>query len=158
LPQLPESIWRRRLESEAEEMKASGANFESNPEHTEYRIHLSGMALYRESGLPKKRFEHEVLIRLKREYPYPGGIEVTWLTPIFHPNIRESDGKVCILLVNEWAETQTVKSVVAALRQLLDNPNPASPLNKEAAKYLTEHPDEFGLTTVEKRRGPRVVA
>ncbi len=135
-------------------MKASGARFQANEQHTEYRLFLEGCALYRDRGVMKKRTAHEVLIRLKREYPYPGGIEVVWLTPIFHPNIRESDGKVCILLVNEWAESQTVKSVAEALKQLLENPNPASPLNKEAAQYLLKHPEEFGLTPVESRSRP----
>lgn len=158
MPQLPESIWRRRLDSEFEEMSASGTRFQSNQEHTEYRIFLEGGSLWRDHGVIKKRSAHEVLVRLKREYPYPGGIDVVWLTPIFHPNIRESDGKVCILLVNDWAETQTVKSVVDALKQLLDNPNPASPLNKEAAEYLVKHPEEFGLTPVEKHNRPHVVA
>jgi len=157
MSQLPESIWRRRLESEYEEMRSSGARFEANAGHTQYKLFLTGGALYRDGGAIRKRSDHEVLITLKREYPYPGGIEVTWLTPIFHPNIRENDGKVCILLVNEWAEGQTVKNVVDALKQLLENPNPDSPLNKEAAQHLLKHPEEFGLTAVEKRKGPRVI-
>ena len=157
MTQLPESIWKRRLDSEFDEMRSSGARFEANADRTQYKLFLSGDALYRDGGAIRKRSAHEVLIKLKREYPYPSGIEVTWLTPIFHPNIRENDGKVCILLVNDWAEGQTVKNVVDALRQLLENPNPDSPLNREAAQYLLKNPGEFGLTPVEKK-GPRVVA
>jgi ubiquitin-conjugating enzyme E2 D/E len=83
-----------------------------------------------------------VQIALKREYPYAGGIEVVWLTPIFHPNIHPGDGKVCIQLLNEWSESQSVASLVKALRQLLVQPNPYNALDKEAADFFADRADE----------------
>jgi ubiquitin-protein ligase len=155
LSSLPEPIWRRRLESEFEEMRESGERFESNAELTEYVVSLKGPALYRESGRIFQRDSHSVKIELLRGYPYPGGIDVTWLTPIFHPNIREADGKVCIQLLNDWAENQTVLSLVKSLRHLLANPNPADPLNKEAAAYFLSNPD--ALYALPKPAKPRIV-
>ncbi len=99
------------------------------------------------------RNRHSVLIDLLREYPYPGGVEVYWLTPIFHPNIREKDGAVCIQLVNAWRESQNLVSLVQGLYHLLENPNPQSPLNEEAARYYLEHPS----LAQHKPTGPRVV-
>lgn len=152
MPFLPEIIWKRRLESEFEEMRASGEKFESNSGLSEYMVSLKGSGLYRENSRLLSRDSHSVRIDLLRSYPYAGGVDVTWLTPIFHPNIRESDGKVCIQILNDWAESQTVLSLVKSLRHLLENPNPLDPLNKEAAEYYLEN----GASASAPKR-PRVV-
>ncbi|MFH0922483.1 MAG: hypothetical protein V1811_00315, partial [Candidatus Micrarchaeota archaeon] len=88
MPSLPEEIWRRRLESEYGEMQASGLKFDANPDCTEYTLSLRGPGLAKDAGGITQRDRHSVLIALNRNYPYAGGIEVIWLTPIFHPNIR----------------------------------------------------------------------
>jgi len=81
-----------------------------------------------------------------------------WETPIFHPNIRP-DGKVCIQLVNKWSASQTILSIMDALVQLLETPNPESPLNYDAAQYFIEHPDALKRATpMEKPRKPRIVS
>lgn len=164
---LPEEIWRRRLESEFNEMRSAGGKFEVAPDYTEYTISLRGPGLYRDAGGVKKRDQHTVVIALNRNYPYAGGIDVVWLTPIFHPNIRESDGKVCIQLVNDWAENQTVAAVVQALHHMLENPNPGDPLNKEAAEYFVKNGLAAGIVKAKPRivlsgepeapKGPRLI-
>lgn len=138
MPRLPEAIWRRRLENEFAELKASGISFAANADKTEYTIALRGKGVFLSSGAIKPVDSHKVRVRLLRDYPYPGGLEVTWLTPIFHPNIRSEDGRVCIQLLNAWSEGLSLSSLAAGLKQLLENPNPQDPLNKEAAKYFSE--------------------
>jgi ubiquitin-protein ligase len=88
---------------------------------------------------------------LFREFPYPGGIEVWWDTPIFHPNI-DKDGRVCIQLLNEWSGMQSLVNVVEGLKRMVENPNPDSPLNTEAAKYFSE---KKGNQTKETK--PRII-
>lgn len=155
MPFLPENIWRRRLSSEHAEMAASALQFRVNPDFTEYIVTLVGPGFSRETGKILPKNSHEVRIVLKREYPYAGGFDLTWITPIFHPNIREEDGKVCIQLVNQWMETQTVRQVVEALERLLREANPASPLNLEAAEYFVRN----GIVPapVQKPGRPRLV-
>jgi ubiquitin-protein ligase len=136
MPFLPESIWRRRLESEFEEMSESGLDFQANQDKTEYSVKFSKKAFQKQGSTVSPIFNHEVKIILKRDFPYANSVEVFWLSPIFHPNIA-IDGRVCIQLLNKWSENQTVKSIVLGLEQLLDNPNPSSPLNKEAAEYFS---------------------
>jgi len=130
-------------------MQASDEKFEVNSDRTQYLVSLTGRALAKIDGKVADQNHHSIEINLFRSYPYAGGIEVVWLSPIFHPNIRPVDGAVCIQLVNKWAETQTVAGVVKALKQLLQNPNPESPLNHEAASYYK--------TGSLERKGPRVV-
>lgn len=139
MPRLPEEIWRRRVESEHAELTAKGYSFEVSPDHTDYVFHLSGRGLCRRGGQISPISSHDVRVKVTRDYPYAGGFELVWLSPIFHPNINK-DGRVCIALVNKWAAGQTLSSVVDALLQLLKNPNPDSPLDFEAAQYFLEHP------------------
>jgi len=153
---LPEAIWKRRLESEFQQMTASGENFEVNESKTTYIISIRGPGLFKNGDSLQKRDSHSIQINLKREYPYAGGIEVTWLTPILHPNIRSEDGKVCIKLLNEWSEGTTLASLVKALKQLLEKPNPNDALNKEAADYFAMHQNALNETTTTKK--PRVIA
>ncbi|HII38592.1 TPA: hypothetical protein HA318_01140 [Candidatus Micrarchaeota archaeon] len=158
MPWLPEAIWKRRLESELVLMSESNSgSFSCSADKTVYEIVLNGPGLSKEGGTVSKRGTHLVRVLLKREFPYAGGIEVTWLSPIFHPNIRSEDGKVCIKLINQWAEGQTVKQVVDALKQLLENPNPASPLNHEAADYFEANPNALNFAEPPAFRKPRIV-
>jgi ubiquitin-protein ligase len=154
MPQLPPEIWRRRLESELEEMKATDYNFTVTKDLQEYAIELNARGLAEESGRIVSKDGHKVRIVLKRDFPYPGGIEVAFTTPIFHPNVRREDGLVCIQLLNEWSETSSVSSVVNGLKWLLENPNPASPLNKDAAEYFVKMNSAAGSRTIKK---PRIV-
>jgi len=156
VPWLPEAIWRRRLESEYALLRESGVVFTTNADKTVYEVVLNKAGLEKIGSLVRKRGSHKIRISLGREFPYAGGIEVTWLTPIFHPNIRPADGRVCIQLVNQWAEGQTVKQVVEALEHLLENPNPASPLNHEAAVYFKEN-TEFLAGEPPALKRPRII-
>lgn len=151
---LPDAIFQRRLESETEELRAAGIHFEASEDGMEYTVSLTDApGKFLDNGQLFTRTQHSVLIELTRDYPYPGGLMVYWLTPIFHPNIRPEDGAVCIQLVNQWSEGQNLLSVINALYQLLKNPNPQSPLNEEAARYYLEHPElEQNVP-----KGPRVV-
>ena len=133
---LPEDIWRRRLDSEYRQVQASGVAFSCNTDKTEYEISINGKGYCLDGGSLVPRMEHSVRITLLRNYPYAGGIDVVWLTPIFHPNIRANDGKVCIQLLNNWGATQGITSLVEGLKQLLEHPNPADPLDPEAAAYF----------------------
>ena len=139
MPQLPSEIWRRRIDSEYNQLRSRGFDFDVSQDRTEYTFRITGDALCVKGGALVPISSHEVFLRLKREYPYAGGFELVWKTPIFHPNIDEK-GKVCIRLVNLWAASQTVSSIVDALSQLLENPNSVSPLNYEAAQYYLENP------------------
>ena len=121
-------------------MQKSGLRFSASADLTEYDVSLDAPGFKRVSGQVQPIASHRFKVKIKREYPYAGGLDVVWLTPIFHPNIRESDGKVCIQLVNEWSASQTIASVCKAIIQLLANPNPFSPLNIEAARFFDQNP------------------
>merc|ERR1719378_1986540 len=65
---------------------------------------------------------------------YPSKPPKCKFTPvIFHPNIYPS-GTVCLSILSEdkgWKPAITVKQILMAIQDLLDNPNPKDPAQKE---------------------------
>ncbi len=159
MPSLPEKVFQRRLDAEHQQMQKSGVKFAVNAEKTEYEITLKAKALEKRGKEISVREEHKFQITLNRSYPYAGGFSVKWLTPIFHPNINDTDGKVCIHLINEWAAAQTLEALVQGITHLLTHPNVKSPLNVEAGEYFYFHPElidnKFG--SLERRNKPRIL-
>ena len=78
---------------------------------------------------------------------------------MFHPNGREifnwnyffffrskifylvyADGSICLdLLQRNWSPTYDVCAILTSIRSLLNDPNPNSPANNEAAKLFVEN-------------------
>ncbi len=141
MPKLPEGVWKRRLDNEFASLSKNNhiSNLEVNPDKTEYHFKLNGRGYTKNGDAVVPINSHNISIYLTREYPYAGGIEVIWDSDIFHPNIRPKDGRVCIQVLNSWTESQTLSSIAEALLQMLENPNPYSPLNSEAAKYFANY-------------------
>ncbi len=137
--QLPESVWRRRLDSEYSEMQQSGLSFSCSADKSEYTIELQARGYTFSGGMASPASYHKVKVRLNRSFPYPGGVEVTWVTPIFHPNIRSQDGKVCIHLLNNWSGLTSVANIAAGLVHLVENPNTLDALDKKAAQYFANN-------------------
>lgn len=62
---------------------------------------------------------------------------------MFHPNVY-SDGALCLdILQNRWSPSYDVSSILTSIQSLLDEPNPASPANAEAAKLFQENRCEY---------------
>ena len=70
---------------------------------------------------------------------------VTCVTPIYHPNIdvHSGEGNVCVSLLNEWTETNSLDDLVQALLFLMYNPNVDDPLS-ELTSDITQ--DDFEKT------------
>ena len=53
--------------------------------------------------------------------------------PLFHPNVYPS-GTICLSILNEdkgWKPSITIKQLLIGIQDLLDNPNPDDPAQKE---------------------------
>ncbi len=95
---------------------------------------------------------------LHRDYPRRPPI-ITWLTPIFHPNILgpERNGGVCL---GSWSAAESLADLSIRLRDLVAyrSLNPADALNREAGEWATRHNIRAGadvaeLTAFELERG-----
>ncbi|KAK3920808.1 Ubiquitin-conjugating enzyme E2-17 kDa [Frankliniella fusca] len=73
-----------------------------------------------------------VNVTIPPNFPYDPP-KMKLVTRVWHPNIS-CRGKLCVDILDEnWVPGMTLLEVLEAIRGLLSNPNPNSPLNVEAA-------------------------
>lgn len=68
-------------------------------------------------------------MKFTNEYPIKGPIDVRMKTPIYHPNITNSNGHICVQYLSSWQSTNDVAGIVNTIFDLLDTPNPKSAYN-----------------------------
>lgn len=84
----------------------------------------------------------ELQLTLSRKFPFEAP-KIKWLTKTFHPNISLQT-KVCVgVLGKDWVPTMSVAGVIEVLRNLLNFPNPASPLNSTAANLMKKDKKKY---------------
>ncbi len=96
---------------------------------------------------PYKKGVFSISITFPEDYPY-GAPSVRFNTPIFHPNVWP-DGSLC------WHDDDTTGSkyfadvMIGAINTLLEEPNPSSPANSEAAELFNNNRAEFNRRVAE---------
>lgn len=83
---------------------------------------------------PFEKGVYDILIQFNENYPIkPPSVRFLDPNKIYHPNVYR-DGKICVdILQNQWAPALNIIKVLISLRSLLEDPNPNSPANRDAA-------------------------
>jgi peroxin-4 len=78
----------------------------------------------------------ELELSLTTKYPQEPP-QIRFKTPICHPNINFKTGEICLDLLKEnWSPSYQLYSTLMAVQSLLQEPEPSSPLNCDAANLL----------------------
>lgn len=131
---------RRRIETDV--MKMLMSDYEVtlvNDNMQEFYVRFKGPA-----ETPFENGVWKVHVELPDQYPYKSP-SIGFVNRIFHPNIDELSGSVCLDVINQtWSPMFDMINIFEVfLPQLLRYPNPADPLNGEAAALLMREPKSY---------------
>ena len=118
------------------EMEARG----KPPNHYKFTVRLKGLMLQGNRAIVTEL--HQFEMRLGAYYPSEPP-DVTWLTPIFHPNIRGQ----AVCHSQQWSPAWSLAEFVIELGDMIrmDKYNPKSPLDRKASEWAKSHGDKFPI-------------
>jgi len=153
LPELPYEIWKDRINNEIDNIKKldvleeNSIKMDSNG--VDLILNIKALGFIKQNGNLGPKRAHRIYLKINRSFPYPGGIDFSWLSNIFHPNIHpveltfssgQGTGYICLNILKKWSRLSDLVTTIRALKILIENPNPDDPLDypecTEAAKFF----------------------
>jgi ubiquitin-conjugating enzyme E2 H len=104
----------------------------------EFRVILEGP-----KDSPYEGYAYAVGFSITESFPFKSP-SVGFRTRIYHPNVDEASGTICLDSLNKtWSPAFSLENVMQQLIFLLQYPNPADPFNREAAAVMLQNEPHF---------------
>ena len=81
-------------------------------------------------------------IKVPENYPHKAPA-VVFAVPLYHPNVDQSSGQICLKLLEEWSPTINIEKILVAIRELLAKPEPDHAVNVSIAEEYVKNREEF---------------
>jgi ubiquitin-conjugating enzyme E2 H len=92
---------------------------------------------------PYEGYSFIVGFTLTEHFPFKSP-SVGFRTRIYHPNVDEASGSICLDSLNKtWSPAFSLENVMQQLSYLLQYPNPADPFNRDAAALMIQNDPQF---------------
>ncbi|KAL1996728.1 hypothetical protein VTN49DRAFT_7593 [Thermomyces lanuginosus] len=115
-----------------------GSNGSHSDDLTQLTVLLTGP-----TGTPYSEGLWRLQLRIPEDYP-KNPPKAYFKTRIWHPNVEESTGAVCVdTLKRDWDPKLTLRDILVTISCLLIQPNPESALNSTAGALMQEDYNEF---------------
>ena len=114
---------------------------------------------------PSNIFHWNITLLGPVDTPYKGGMffltadfpddypekkpEIRFTNKIYHLNVRESDGHICISTLNQWVPRTPMVNVISAIFALFYEQNPLSPYSVSMAAQYKLRRNEFNRIAAE---------
>lgn len=127
----------------------------SEPEHYRVTFLCRGIVGINSSRQPLYGDKHVVDVRCDESFPADVPI-LTWITPIWHPNIRHLDPKYVCVNKNEWLGGMGLDDLCRQMFEMVQYKNyhaessPPFPLDREVAQWVLEYAEPRRI--VDKKR------
>eukprot|EP00040_Diaphanoeca_grandis_P004374 m.28415 g.28415 ORF g.28415 m.28415 type:complete len:170 (-) comp15912_c0_seq1:127-636(-) len=109
---------------------------------TKDNVMLWNAVIFGPADTPFEDGAFKLSLKFADSYPHKAP-EVKFLSSVFHPNVY-NDGGICLdTLQNNWSPQMTIGGILISVQSLLDEPNPKSPANSEAARLFQEDKIEY---------------
>ena len=84
----------------------------------------------------------ELKLKFSENYPKQAP-NISFVSPIFHPNVYSS-GNICLdILSDQWSPVYDVWAVLTSIRSLLCDPNPDDPLVPDVARQYRSNKKRY---------------
>ncbi len=164
MPELPLEIWKDRIDNEVGTLQKNGmitGDVLHGEDTVEFIMNVKALGFLKEGTdlIPVKK--HRVYLKINRSFPYPGGIDFSWYSQIFHPNIHPVEtktstgdpgtGYICLNVLKKWSRLSDLETTVKALQMLVEHPNPDDPLNYPICAEATEFFKENSMEDIREQ-------
>ena len=129
--------WQKRIARDIKDLIDGGFEVRDEKGGTEYEMSYFIVKIKGPAETPYENCFWSLRFTIPEKFPFSSP-SVGFIQRIYHPNVDEESGTICLDALNSsWSPTFTIRLIAETLiPYLMTYPNPDDPLNKEAARLM----------------------